>query len=296
MPSYCLKCEIPEEYRDKVFVSWYSRGMLGCEEEGISGGIRFKVYFKERQAADEAVRDLSGTLLISPAEVLTIEDRDWNARWRETMKPARLARSFWVSPVWLPPSRLHKGDHWIKIEPKMAFGTGHHETTRLAAQALILNRKKVKNARILDIGTGSGILCFTADILGSSYCTGVEIDPVCRENLVENRLSNQVNGRIHFIIGTVNCLTGGRHFDIVTMNMLMTESLPQLNPVSRFLDSGGIMIWSGILIEEKNQAVKAAINNGFKLDREKTEHEWWCGVFKLTEKNTHTDRHTGELY
>ena len=105
------------------------------------------------------------------------------------MKPALLANGFWVSPLWLTPPASAK--YWIKIEPKMAFGTGHHETTRFTAVAIIACRRRINHSRILDIGTGSRVFCFTADACGASSCLGVEIDLQCCENLAEIRRENE---------------------------------------------------------------------------------------------------------
>ena len=136
MSTYAVSCIANETSYEMVTALFYSIGMLGCEETPEKSGVRLRAYFKTQGAAEEAVsvlRDLSG---VQSAVIEAVEDRDWNAKWRESMKPAELAQSFWVSPLWLTPP-LKSGDHWIKIEPKMAFGTGHHETTRLAARALI---------------------------------------------------------------------------------------------------------------------------------------------------------------
>jgi ribosomal protein L11 methyltransferase len=281
MLSFCLICEIPEKYADIAFAFWYERGMLGCEEELCHGGMRYKVYFNNSRSANDAASDLQ-KVPSSNIKIVEIEEQDWNAKWRQSMKPAKLSRTFWVSPTWLPPPQLRKGDHWIKIEPKMAFGTGHHETTRLAAQSLIRNKKKVAGSNLLDVGTGSGILCFVAGICGSSRCIGIEIDRICRENCAENLRDNNSAGTVSFIIGRIESIRRRPIFDVAVMNMLLTESLPQLKPLSLILKDRAMMIWSGILTEEKNTAIDAAAGTGFVLSEEKSEHEWWCGTFLVS--------------
>jgi ribosomal protein L11 methyltransferase len=175
---------------------------------------------------------------------------------------------------------MQPNDVWIKIEPKMAFGTGHHETTRLAAQEILTRKKWLAGKSALDIGTGSGVLCFIADHCGTTQSIGVEIDPCCRENLAENYQQNAPQGIIDFLIGTLACIKDTKAFDMVVMNMIMTESEPLLARVTELLSSGGILVWSGILAYEKESTILSAQKYNLKLAHEKVENEWWCGLFE----------------
>jgi len=279
MSSYCVSCVLTSEERDIAISHWYSLGMQGAEEDVEDNNVRVKVYFTDMSTADCAKTDLEQRSPLSPVTLSEVVDQDWNARWRESMKPAKLAPHYWVSPTWLPPS-AQETDHWIKIEPKMAFGTGHHETTRLAAKAIISKKKWMPGKNMLDIGTGSGVLCFVADLLGARSCLGVEIDRDCLENLDENRRENKPAGMIDFTIGTLDSIKSDAVFDMVVMNMLLNESTPCLPQVESLLRPGGLLVWSGILVDEKQCAIdNAATIASCKLVRETVEHEWWCGVF-----------------
>jgi ribosomal protein L11 methyltransferase len=278
MTFYCLNALIPPDQYDLAMALCYNLGMLGCEELNSTEGLRIKAYFKDELSAQEAVKELNKTGRSESISIEKVEDQDWNAKWRESMKPAKLAAGWYVSPLWLPPPKRAK--HWIKIEPKMAFGTGHHETTRLAAQAIIALKQRIKDKRVLDIGTGSGVLCFVANRCGARSCVGVEIDNCCRENLAENRGYNVSAGKTGFVMGSINCLKGHDIFDVVVMNMLLTESAPLLEPVSSFLKPAGLLIWSGILVDEHQNAVELADKHRFSLLSEKKENEWWCGTFR----------------
>lgn len=277
--SFCVSCVLQPDERDLAMSYWYSLGMQGAEESNEDGAVRVKVYFSDIQSADLAKADLEQRSPASPVTLFEVENQDWNARWRESMKPAKLAPHFWVSPTWLPPSSK-EDDYWIKIEPKMAFGTGHHETTRLAAKAIISKKKYIAGKNVLDIGTGSGVLCFVADICGSRSCLGIEIDKDCLDNLNENREQNSHSGFIEFVIGTLDCLKNDAVFDVVVMNMLLTESTPLLPQVASILRPGGLLVWSGILCEEKDTAIdNASVIASCKITKENVEHEWWCGIF-----------------
>jgi ribosomal protein L11 methyltransferase len=256
--------------------------MLGCEELNPPEGLQIKVYFKDELSARQAEIKLKETGQSKNISIEAVEDQDWNAKWRESMKPAKLAAGWYVSPLWLPPPKSAK--YWIKIEPKMAFGTGHHETTRLAAKAIIARKPAIIGKRVLDIGTGSGVLCFVAGLCGARFCLGVEIDPCCSGNIAENSRQNSQDGRTGFVIGGIYSLKPGVFFDVVVMNMLLTESAPLLETVAALCAPagvpGGTLIWSGILTDEHKQAVELAEKADLFLASEKIENEWWCGTFK----------------
>jgi ribosomal protein L11 methyltransferase len=270
---------LPAKEYELAIARWYARGMAGCEETAADdSAVAVTVYFNDKVSAERTAAELrqfasGGEVIFEP-----VVNEDWNARWRASMQPAQLAAGWWVSPVWLEPA-LEPGDRWIKIEPKMAFGTGHHETTRLAAQAIVALEPVVRGAALLDIGTGSGVLCFVAAMLGAARCTGIEIDPDCRENLSENLQGNSGVRQCSFVIGSLESVTPAARFDVMVMNMIHTESAPLLEKCSGHLAPGGTLIWSGILHDEYDRAVAAAGEFGFVLESPTRENEWWCGRF-----------------
>ncbi len=282
MKEYYRVCGfLPSSECELAVARWYGAGMAGCEErERDDGTTAVTVYFTDAATAGKTAEELRRYQPETTVVCEPVVNEDWNAQWRESMQPARLAEHWWVSPVWLEPS-CAPGDRWIRIEPKMAFGTGHHETTRLAAQALIDPGTPVVTSTLLDIGTGSGVLCFVAAMLGAAACTGVEIDPDCRENLAENVRENGIDGQCSFVIGSLDCLTDSHCFDVIVMNMIHTESAPLLGRCRELIAPGGMLVWSGILAEEHDRAVDAAREHGFVLVRQTRENEWWCGRFTV---------------
>ena len=169
----------------------------------------------------------------------------------------------------------------------MAFGTGHHATTQLAAKAVQRTaRQLLPGFSFLDIGSGTGVLCFIAELYGAGFTVGIDIDPVCAENMAENRRCNPSSVPVGFIIGgTLDIFKSKTLFDCVVMNMIRTESEPLIEPIRLLLKPGGRLIWSGILIEEKQHVVAAARCQGFALEEETLEEEWWCGVFTVAADN-----------
>jgi len=281
---YCLTCTIAEDQRETADAVAYENDAGGCVEETIGQRVKLVYYFDDKDNADNAASSMAEILSVDDAAIEFVDDKqDWNAKWRESMEPAQIAEGVWVSPIWLePPVDGRKA--WIKIEPKMAFGTGHHETTRLAAKMLISRKDGIIGKSVLDIGTGSGILCFVADYAGAKSSLGVEIDEDCRENLEENLRDNppRQGGNIEFLIGTLDSIDINTtpKFDVVIMNMLSTESIPLLTQIRTMIKDGALLIWSGILVDEKDEVINTAEKFGFGIDDQQVENEWWCGAFE----------------
>jgi ribosomal protein L11 methyltransferase len=283
MRAYCLTCVLTPEASELAQAVWYGLGMLGCEEEAAGDKIRLKCYFPDSASLHAAEFHLMDQNPGQPIAITVVPDEDWNAKWKKSMKPVEVVPGTWVSPAWLRPP-LSPGQRWIKIEPKMAFGTGHHETTRLACKALSgLAGRTALGPRVLDIGTGSGILCFVSECLGFSLALGIDIDPVCSSNLSENRRKNSLKSRACFAIGSIDMIKAISLFDVVVMNMISSEGLPLVDRVFSHLSPGGFFIWSGLLLEEKNVIRKKAEEKNFILASDSRENEWWCAVFRKKE-------------
>jgi ribosomal protein L11 methyltransferase len=280
MPSFSLSITITPEIKDLILANGYTFGMSGCAEEPSSTGIKMICFYDKLSSLQAAKQDLLQRFPSLETTVSEIPDTDWNARWKASMQPALAAPGIWVSPEWLAPA-MSGTDHWIKIEPKTAFGTGHHATTRLAAKGLVRLRKKLPSGfSLLDIGAGTGVLCFAAELCGAGLTVGTDIDPVCARNLAENRANNPSAAAGGFAIGSLDMIKPYPSFDCIVMNMLQVESQPLLMNVSGLLKSPGYLVWSGILIEEKESVVSDASHKGFILVEETIEEEWWCGSFR----------------
>jgi len=265
---------------EEVTALGYSAGMSGLEEIPLDENVRLLCYFDTPQEALDATRLITShefdASLIEP-----VENEDWNAQWRASIKPVQISDTIWVSPEWLTPP-LKDDDYWIKIEPRMAFGTGHHETTRVCAQ-MVLDKKETASS-LLDIGTGSGILCFVAEYAGYTKLKGIEIDPDCEINLGENREANKKEVEITFEIGSVDILDPSEKYDTIVMNIIRTHSEPLLPACEKHLAEGGSLIWSGLLLTERDRCIESAEKQNWKLVEENQENEWWAGRFIRSKK------------
>ena len=262
----------PQEI-ENLLAECITENFVGFSETETNGKININVCYDDKDCASSVQKTLLQNYNVS--QVKEIENRDWNEEWKKTISPVKITEKIWVSPKWLEPKMLN-GESWIKIEPKMAFGTGHHETTRIAAK---LVEQTAGAKTLLDIGTGSGVLAFAAQIVGYKSITGLEIDEDCEENLAQNLEDNRANSDIRFIIGSIEKIKNSAKFDTVVMNMISSQSIPLLKDVCRVLEKNGALLWSGILMQEKEKIVEEAKKIGFELQTEIVENEWWGAKF-----------------
>ncbi|MGQ9735129.1 MAG: 50S ribosomal protein L11 methyltransferase [Thermaceae bacterium] len=195
-------------------------------------------------------------------EWLSLPDEDWLSAWKRDLRPVR-AGPFWVMAPW---HEAQPGLIPIVVEPGMAFGTGHHETTRLALRALARHLRP--GMRVLDLGTGSGILAIAAAKLGGK-ALGVDIDPTVIPLAQENARKNGVE--VGLKEGSLEDVEGP--FDLIVAN-LFAELHQAFAPVypSR-LAPGGVLLLTGILRSKAWGVAQALREAGFALTEE-AEGEW----------------------
>jgi ribosomal protein L11 methyltransferase len=187
------------------------------------------------------------------------ETTDWSQAWREFFKPVLVAEKFLILPPWETCSQRSSDLTPITIEPRMAFGTGHHATTSLCLQVLAqLWAKKQINARtsFLDVGTGSGILAIGAAMLGM-HGLGLDVDPVAVDNARENVIINRVQDRVSLLTGTVNAIKPGRGFGLVLANILADPLVEMAPELRRLLSPSGILVLSGLLNKQEDRVLRA---------------------------------------
>ena len=209
------------------------------------------------------------------------EDKDWINNWKEFFKPFTVG-DILIKPTWeeVPPE--HAGTCRIEIDPGTAFGSGSHETTQLCIRQL---QKYVKpGCRVLDIGTGSGILGIAAVKLGAGAAFGTDLDENAVATAIENAAVNGIAGE-RFPIVAGNILeeealqeqAGLECYDIVAANILAPVIILLTGEADRYLKPGGLFITSGI-IDTKEDAVKAAFAAHPVWEIVETIHqgEWVC--------------------
>ena len=224
------------------------------------------------------------------------EDTDWINNWKQFFKSFAVDEDIYIKPTWEPMKEEFKDKLVIEIDPGTAFGTGSHETTRLA----IANMKKYLKPgdRLLDIGTGSGILSVIGMKLGAGKAIGTDIDPiavrVAGENAEANGLSVFAGTVSEVPDGSVAFYTGNmlddeafcvpfseQKYPIVVANILADVIIPLAPVVRRFLLPGGVFVCSGIinLMEEKTK--KALSDLGYEILNEERMNDWVSYAVRL---------------
>lgn len=210
-------------------------------------------------------------------EIEEIEKQNWREKWKENYHPI-LAGNFVVLPVWLQETASQYLQQPILIEPKMAFGTGTHETTQLMLE--MISKLDVKNKIILDAGSGSGILAIACLKAGALR---VEANDVEQES-IDNSLENvQLNGVCNFSISLVdeNSYTKQEQYDLVLANIHRTVLCELLIELKKVCKRGGIIALSGILVDEQNLIYdKAAELTGLEPADYAAKNEWCTIVFQ----------------
>jgi ribosomal protein L11 methyltransferase len=209
------------------------------------------------------------------------EDKDWINNWKQYFKPFTVD-DILIKPTWEQVPKEHRDKLLIQIDPGTAFGTGQHETTQLCIRQL---KKYVHHgSRILDVGTGSGILGITALKLGAGHVFGTDLDENAVAAVGENLESNQIgDGSFQVVQGNIiddeeiQAMAGTECCDIAVANILAPVIIMLQKEIPLHLKKGGLFIASGI-INTKEEAVREALEANQELEIVETTYqgEWVC--------------------
>ena len=197
-----------------------------------------------------------------------LEEINWNSAWEKSFQPITIADQIYLRAPFHAPNPEAKYD--LVIEPKMSFGTGHHQTTRLMMEAMLcvnFDRKVV-----LDMGKGAGVVAILASLRGAERVLGLDIDNWSLENARYNVLYNSV-GKIQ-IDKRDNSTWGSQKFDIVLANIDKNVLLKDLKYYQSVLTSSGILIISGLLGTDNSVIEKEAFNVNLNIKDILREDEW----------------------
>ena len=200
-----------------------------------------------------------------------MNEDDWAESWKQYYKPVPLGKVT-IVPAW-EEYEASPNEVIIRMDPGMAFGTGTHETTRLVIR--LMQDLIVGGERVLDVGTGSGILSICASKLGAKSCNAYDIDPVAVKVARDNALAD---GCHNITVGVSDLLRGvdlslGK-YDFCVANIVADIIIRMLPDVTKYVKSGSPLILSGIIGERADEVRGAVLAQGFTVEKEITENDW----------------------
>jgi ribosomal protein L11 methyltransferase len=256
-------------------------------ENGLKGYVQQSLFDEETLRATIADFPFEGVSITY--DIHEAEDRDWNEQWeQEGFEPIVISgEKPEVSGERYPTIVIHDGRHLpesmpddaiaIEIDAKLAFGTGTHETTRMICGTLLSIPSPL---RVLDCGTGTGILSITALKLGAAQAVGYDIDEWSVDNARHNAVINFVDDRFKSLLGDTTILNKVEGtFDLVLANINRNILLADMPMFREKMASGAKLILSGFYTEDAPMLVDKAKTLGLTLQQQKEDQNWCCLVF-----------------
>jgi len=278
MDVYCLKALFDHPARTEELETFFlleSISGYSIQEDEDPPRHRLEIYLNSESEA-KRIRHLleSRCPFLRDFIVERQEPQDWIAKWKDSLRPMWLTGKFLIEPSIDPQKRIEI----LRIIPGMAFGTGEHESTRLAAQ--LLEQYTKPRDRLLDIGCGSGILSLMAAKLGASVMA-VDVDEqsitACRENLFLNGCDREVEVRQSDLMANVD-----GQYNVVVANILFDVLKALLedeeNKIRDFIVEDSKLIFSGLLNKQYGAFDDLLNQHGFSIIERISKHEWMALV------------------
>ncbi len=242
-----LHIQIPEDYQELLIAELFDRDFDGFEQDEhllIASTQAERFDDTKREEIERLINDIPDAELLKEE---VVAQQNWNRKWEESIEPQTIGR-FYIRPTWSD-SRPSRSDQIeLLIDPKMAFGTGYHATTRLMLE--MLDQVVRKGDKVLDAGTGTGILGIAALKLGASSVFGFDIDEWSEANARDNiELNGVSNFEIH--LGSTEVVPPGAVFDLILANINRNALAHMLPELLTKLKEGGRVLLSGLLEEDE---------------------------------------------
>lgn len=202
--------------------------------------------------------------------VRSVDDSDWTDAWKAGYTPQRIGRLV-IVPSWLD-EPMAPGDVAVRMDPGMAFGTGLHPTTRGCLE--LLQRAGPMPPRLLDIGSGSGILALAAVRLGAGSADALDTDPVAVEATLANAALNDLADRVTARQGTLPATPEGEPYPLLLANLVAAVLVQLAARLAAHVAAGGTLIASGIIAERGDEVLEALSGAGLLVAERLDDGEW----------------------
>ena len=226
---------------------------------------------RRQRKIEEAIWHLARIWPIEGPTVRDVREEDWANAWKEHFHAHRIGDRLVIKPTWRA-FEPGPNDLVISLDPGMAFGTGLHPTTQVCLRAL--ERLVRPGDRVLDVGTGSGILAIAAARLGASEVFALDLDGVAIEAAWANVDANGLRNVVHVRHGDAADLPEAGAFEVVVANIIARVIQASASSLARQLRPGGRLVASGILLERRDDVAAALEAAGVAVDATDVDGDW----------------------
>lgn len=258
---------------NEIAVAWLSE--IGFESF-VEENQTLKSYIQEQEfdanKLQEVLKNFEAEKVQFSHHLVLIPGQNWNEVWEREFPPVLLENVSIVAPFHSEDFRIGRV---IEIEPKMSFGTGHHATTSLMCNAM--DSIDFRQAKVLDMGTGTGVLAIFAEMLGAQKVVGVDIETWAVENAKENALRNECRN-VDVVLGDIDAVTDGG-YQVILANINKNVLLSHLSSYHSLLTKSGVLLLSGFFTFDNDSLVTAAEECGFQLQKTYEKENWSCLQF-----------------
>lgn len=272
-PYLTVTCRLPASAEEQLASALERWPVLGCQVESAGREVDVMVFIEARQVG--AVPGVcEGLMALGAKELGTghFAEQDWLAEYRRHAQPRAIGNLFWIDPHPNAPTPPAEERVHLTVEPRQAFGSGSHESTQLVL--LLLEDLPVAGQRVLDVGTGSGILALAARALGASHVIGFDIDleAVCIAHQTVASQPQQLP--VSLFAGSTPALRPRALFDLVLANVIPLEAGPLLTDLKRLLAPDGYLVLSGLMADQRAAVEAELADCGFAVRRTRELQEW----------------------
>jgi len=262
-PFLVLSCRLGPGGEEDLGGALFGAPVLGCEiVPAEDGGTQARIYLapgEEHWALELRKRLASQGATVMAEEELEAED--WLRPFRERAMAFTVGSMWWIDPDPGSGGRPPAGRVRLAVEPRMAFGAGTHETTRLVLEEL--ETLPVAGRRVLDLGTGSGILAVAASALGAELVAGLDIEPTAVFEARRTAGEQAFETRARFLAGSMEAIDPACRFDLILCNMIWERMRPLLPAIFRSMTRDGTAVLSGLLRAQEEAVTEELCSAGF---------------------------------